>query len=332
MATRYVDSAATGAADGTSEADAWTTVDAAMDAISGLGAGPHLVYVKASASYAENPVIDTGGTSTAAVVFEGYTTTPGDGGQATITGSDTRANCVTSGIGGDANYVFKNFIFTNATGIAFNTAGDDIFSFYNCTFQNSDSAFQGDNEYQFIQCTFTGCDGSSGAMVEGDNGQTFIACSFNCASWTGNFIINGYNMTVAFCEFYGFGSAVQGVLNFDNQGGPIVVMNCTFDGENTSTSGIRFGNTNVQGPYAFINNIFYDLEYAVEGASMNPTDNAIAVNNLYNSLTAQTLTADIQNIGAVTTAPGFTNEAGDDYTLTSGANAEDAGIDASDAP
>lgn len=332
MATRYVDSAATGAADGTSESDAWTTINDAMDAISGLGAGPHLVYVKDSGSYAELVTIDTGGAANGAIVFEGYTTTPGDGGQATITGSDVRANCVTSAVAADVFYTFKNFIFTNATGAAFDMSGDEYVTFFNCTFQNSESAFLGDNYQQFIQCTFTGFDGSSGAISNHDSGTNYIACSFNCAGFSGSFIVNSYNTCFAFCEFYGFDNAIAGVVNIDAQGGANALINCTFDGENTSSSGVRISSATSEGPYAFVNNIFYDLEYAYEGQAIDPTGSALGVNNLYNSLTATSLTFALDDNGALSTAPGFTNEAGDDYTLTSGANAEDAGIDASDAP
>jgi hypothetical protein len=108
MATYYV-SAATGsdADSGLTEALAWLTVDKAMNTVT---AGDK-VWVKADGNYAELVTIDTAGTATTPIVFEGYTTTPGDGGRATITGSGARANCMVSSLtaGTHVYYIFKNF-------------------------------------------------------------------------------------------------------------------------------------------------------------------------------------------------------------------------------
>ena len=93
MTTYYVDSAATGAADGSSEADAWTTIDTAMN---NVVAGDK-VWVKASATYSETPNIDTAGTSTLAIVFEGYTTTTGDRGKVTVSGGTNNLTCALGG-------------------------------------------------------------------------------------------------------------------------------------------------------------------------------------------------------------------------------------------
>lgn len=85
--TRYVDLDATGANDGTSEADAWESfadLESSISAeVAALSAGDtYRVYCKRSATaastttawtYAENPPLGV------AVIIEGYSTTPGDG-------------------------------------------------------------------------------------------------------------------------------------------------------------------------------------------------------------------------------------------------------------
>ena len=67
--------------DGTSEANAWRTLDQAFN---GVASGDHC-YIKKCASRIDEGAIDvpTGadGTATAMTIFEGYTTTPGDNGR-----------------------------------------------------------------------------------------------------------------------------------------------------------------------------------------------------------------------------------------------------------
>lgn len=62
---------------GTSEGsgNAWKTIDKAMNTV----AAGDKVWVKASANYTELVTIDTVGSIAAPIVFEGYTSTTGDG-------------------------------------------------------------------------------------------------------------------------------------------------------------------------------------------------------------------------------------------------------------
>jgi hypothetical protein len=67
----------------------WVTIQKAADT---LAAGD-LVYVRASADYAEMVTEGTAGTSTSRIRYEGYTAIIGDGGRATIDGGGSRDKC-----------------------------------------------------------------------------------------------------------------------------------------------------------------------------------------------------------------------------------------------
>lgn len=88
--------------------NAWETLTHAA----GQVAAGDKVWVKASADYTELLTLEASGSILSPIVWEGYTTTPGDGGQATIDGENTRAANVQLD-GYDFNH-FKNFILTGA--------------------------------------------------------------------------------------------------------------------------------------------------------------------------------------------------------------------------
>ena len=110
MTVYYVDGAIgndgnDGLAEGSS--NAWATIDKAMNTVI---AGDK-VWVKATGNYNELATIDTAGTSSLNIVFEGYTSTTGDNGKVTIDAQSTRASCIADATGVGTHYVFKNFIF-----------------------------------------------------------------------------------------------------------------------------------------------------------------------------------------------------------------------------
>ena len=83
MTTYYVDGAVGNDGNaGTSEGagNAWATIDHAMNTV----AAGDKVFVKATGTYSETPVMDTVGASNNPITFEGYTTTPGDNGKVTV--------------------------------------------------------------------------------------------------------------------------------------------------------------------------------------------------------------------------------------------------------
>lgn len=80
MANVYYNSAATGANDGTSEADAYTDLQTALNSLS---AGDHLYCKRAASregSITVNLTFTTSATTGTPTIIEGYETTPGDGG------------------------------------------------------------------------------------------------------------------------------------------------------------------------------------------------------------------------------------------------------------
>src|SRR5210317_267991 len=167
MPTYYVDSAATGAADGSSEADAWTTIDTAMN---NVVAGDK-VWVKASGTYDENANIDTAGTINNWVVFEGYSTSTGDGGRPVWKNSSGQALT-------DSNtfnyYVFKNFDFDGSSSSAI--ACDGLLYFYNCYFRNNGvhGAQMFNINNVFVNCEFSG--NSFDGLNANTSNQKLVGC------------------------------------------------------------------------------------------------------------------------------------------------------------
>lgn len=138
MTTYYVDVATGNDANaGTSagSGNAWMTLQKAFDtAVAG-----DLVYIKASGTYSEQVDVDTNsGTVTAPIRFEGYTTTPGDGGQFTWDGATYCIN--TTG----KDYIrFRNVFFTGCTSFIIGAQTDypQYWWFYNCKFTSAATVF-----------------------------------------------------------------------------------------------------------------------------------------------------------------------------------------------
>jgi hypothetical protein len=135
---------------GTSEGsgNAWKTLGkAATVTIAG-----DTVWCKNNADYAEQLTITVLGSGANPITWIGYTSTPGDGGKATITGSSSRSYCV---IGSNESYYsWINFIFRDSTNNLYNDAGADWVTFHNCDFINGYSAISVDNSCVVVNCTF----------------------------------------------------------------------------------------------------------------------------------------------------------------------------------
>jgi len=109
MTTFFVsDATGNDADDGLSEANAFLTIDKAMNTV----AAGDKVFVKGDGTYSEDAVIDTVGTKTTPIVFEGYTTTTGDNGKATMSAT---TNCISTALGA-IFYLFLNFKFEDGSG------------------------------------------------------------------------------------------------------------------------------------------------------------------------------------------------------------------------
>jgi len=320
MATYYVSTSGSNAAAGTSEGAAWLTIDKGMNTV----AAGDKVWVKADGNYAELATIDTVGTTTAPIVFEGYTTTTGDGGRATITGSSTRANCVADSIAANTNiyYVFKNFRFTAATGIGFST-DCNVLVFKNCKFDNNGSHGLSCRLVSGELCEFSS-NGGSGVLGNSGSqgGSLFIGCKFYSNGATG--LSAGSFSSVLFgCIF--FSNATDNLWAFGGTNSVCAVINCVFDGDSKDSDiGISMQANAWVG--AIINSIFYDCATGIS-SDVNVGEQLISRNNLVNANTTAYVNA-ATFTGEVTSAPQFTNEVGGaDYTPAAGSPLINAGFD-----
>lgn len=296
---------------------AFATIDHGMNTV----VAGNMLNVKSSVTYNELATMDTAGTQGSPVVVRGYDSTVTDGGRVTINGeSPARANGILSGLGAvSAFYAFKNIIVTDCTGTGFAmTTATDRVTFKNCrAFLNGGWGFMGDNDIGFEACDAE--ENSSGGF-DTDLGTKAVACR----AWnnSGPGIVSTQNRVYYACLVYDNGAADG--LNVGSGG---VAIGCTADGENTGDEGIRSeDNANRT---VIVNNIIHDWATGV-AASVDQGELVIVYGNLYNSNTANTANI-IEGDNRVEDVPGFTNEAGDDYTLTSGSAAKAAGIDAAKA-
>jgi len=318
MATYYVDKAVGSDANlGTSEGsgNAWLTLDMAMNTV----AAGDLVYVKASATYTETCILDTAGTSALPIIFEGYTTTPGDGGQVTIDATGI-ASAITDSISASIYYVFKNLRFLNATsfGVDFSSTTHQCM-WKNCVFQgNGSSGLSMGNAMILENCVFrdNGSHGASGLTI-----GVAIGCIFDGNGATGIRLSYG---TVIKCLFYGNDS--QAILFLGSNGFACVVDSCTIDGQSKDTTvGIQFP-VSFHSPNVATNNIIYDCLTGIDGRDQG--NRLVSRNNLLNSNTTNYATSYQTFEGELTVAPGFFNEAGEDYRLAITSAAIAAGYDA----
>jgi hypothetical protein len=316
MATYYVSTSGSDAAAGTSEGTSWLTIDKGMNTV----VAGDKVWVKAG-TYAELVTIDTVGTATAPIIFEGYTTTTGDGGQATITGSSARANCVADSVVADTNlyYVFKNFRLTAATGAGLLTDCSRL-TFKNCKFDTNGTIGLSCRTTVCEACEFSS-NGTNGVTTSGAGGVggIFIGCKFY--SNTARGLAGGMGLVVFGCTFFNNGGDN---IRVGGGGGTLsTVLNCTFDGNaKNSDSGISWGPCDA---LAYVNNVLYDCDTGVVGDS-SMGESICSRNNLVNANTTNYTNA-ATFTGEITSAPQFTNEvAGADYTPAAGSPLINAGL------
>jgi hypothetical protein len=322
MAEWYVVSTATGAGDGTSEADAFTTIDAAFS--EPTLAGGDKIWVKATATYSEQANIDTEGSATAPIVVEGYTSTEGDNGKVTIDGG---SNCITD-TPSNNYYVFKNFIFTGASSHGVNVA--NIYAFLNCDFKdNGGNGISGGNYQMFLNCTFTG-NSVEGAQMGSNIYHRYIGCVFHTNATEAASSVGVFDVYYK-CVFYANGASSDVIQGVDDT----VVIGCTFDGDNTSG---RIIDANIESAAVIVDNIFHDADiayYTTDTTAQSGLVPGVIGYNLLSSLdtgayrdASSDLTAKYEHwgYGDVTSAPGFTDEAGDDYKLNAASPARGAGL------
>ena len=279
-----------------------------------IAAGDH-IWIRGGTDYNETATIDITGTASAPIVLEGYTTNLGDNGKATINGQSTRGQGFSSTVS-DTQYVFKNFLVKNCTDNGFENGTADNVTYKNCEADNnSNHGFNGDNGLSYEECSSHN-NGANG--YQGDNQGGFFGCQAYDNTSSGFVFATG---TCVHCVAYG-----NGASQFLHDGSDEArFVNCTADSENAaSTFGFRFSNgaSNLQ---TVINCIAYDGATGF-GSVTDRGEMVIARNNLVSSNTAD-YSSFLQGDGEVAAAPGFTDEATHDYTLTSGSAAKAAGAD-----
>lgn len=320
MATYFVDkTTGNDADDGLSEANAWATIDKAMNTV----AAGDKVWVKSGADYTETATIDTTGTQTAPITFEGYTSTIGDGGRAVINGGAARASGILDSIaaGGRVYYVFKNFQITNHTSHGVNTDQLHIF-FKNCKFDTNGGAGFNGRHAMFEGCEFSDNTGD-GAVITTTGAGVFAGCKFYRNAGDG--IDCQVSLVCAFCEFFSNGDiAIRGGAAND-AGGLMAIINCTIDGDTDDTTVGIDANISFHHEMCVLNTIVYDCATGIS-ANHGTGEQHISRANLVNANTANysgfnTVT------GEVTAAPQFNNEGAQDYSLASASPARNSGFD-----
>jgi hypothetical protein len=323
MTTYYVDGAVGNDANaGTSEGagNAWATIDKAMNTV----ASGDKVWVKATGTYSEDPVIDTAAATAATIVFEGYSSTTGDNGKVTISGT---TNSLGTTLGpGESRYVIKNFIFNGGSGAAVSLGAARANTFINCEFTGaSTDGFEGTGANNtFINCEFTS-NTQHGIDATSISGGYIVGCIFHSNGRTGLQI----GSTGAFYRnlVYNNDTAAAG-WNHGDLGTTAVVIGNTFDGENRSG---QLCDINGQSIFIAVDNVFYDSgTYGLTNPATTSHYRAFAGYNLLNDNASGTYAdaGDPELIGYqdVTTAPAFTSESTDDYTLGASSPAIDAGM------
>ncbi len=301
----------------TSSTGALLTADAAMNAV----VAGDTAYLRNDKTYSETVTIDTVGTTVSAIRVVGYGTSLDDDGQATIDAADTRANCVADSLGSVGGYyTFEEVKFTDGTGDNVNISLNAM-HWRNCEFSGAavDGLSSSGNGMVCESCIFfdvvKGCDAGNNCMFFG---CTFEDCISDAIEITYGMVVNCVfiNTGVVAIQFLG----VNGFL--------CAVYGCTIDGvgKNTTT-GIAFPSS-FWGPYVAINNIIYDCLTGISGHNSG-NHRFVGRNNLMNSNTTDYGNANYRTEpGEVTTAPQFTDEAGEDYTLGSSSPAKAVGFDA----
>lgn len=302
--------------------NAWATIDNAMNRVQ----GGDKVWVKGSVNYNELAIIDTKGSGNAPIVFEGYTSTSGDNGFATMDGESSISFCVQTSFYGEDDrefYVFKNFRFTNTNGNGVECNNNCIFK--NCKFDNNGSAG--------LQCGNVLCENCEFSDNGGQGCGTFgISVVVGCKAHnnTYGFYAFGGSLIVLYSELLNNDYGIRGYSN--NNSFPITIaVGCTIDGYGRNegagaNAGIMLG----EGPGKFmamiVNNVVLNCIAGFYNATDNEGELIISRNNLlYNNddnyVGLQTFT------GEILTDPIFNNAPSGDYRPGIGSSLKGAGYD-----
>ena len=226
MATYYVDPAAAGLNDGSSWADAFTDLQAAI----AVAAASDVVYCRGTQTLTAPITYSCSGSLTSGLIDWIGCNASGvdDGTRFVLDGNSSVANCLNSDGGGYSR--FKNFEIKGATanGVYDATADSNSCTFINCKFHlNGGTGFNGGSwgNTTYFKCSFDN-NGSYGAQSNYAGTNKYLLCTFR-----GN--LSGYYQyaNMAYSTFH------FGCIFSDNTGngaflpyGGWTIVNCVFDG------------------------------------------------------------------------------------------------------
>ena len=288
---------------------AWRTIQHAMDQVV---AGDR-VYVKDTGVYAEPAITaKTVGTSPNPIIFEGYTTTPGDLGKVTITSTGGR------GMSFGAlswYYIMKNFLFDNHSIFGVDAGNADNMMWFNCAFNNSSSnGIITDNSVMFVHCEARN---NGGVGIDADFTTTFIGCIASGNGGDGLFSAGG--------------DLIYRCVSYNNTGDAMDlssgrVIQCTIDGDSVSTEGADIASSITA---LSMENIIKDCaSIGVRlSASLQPSASFVGYNLMEGNPTNYSGgSGEFVGFSDVSGDPSFVDEAGDDYRVTEDSPAVGAGI------
>ena len=302
--------------------DPYTILEADANAVAGDN-----IYVKVGTYDVQDGVtgavlaITTSGTVGQWRMWRAYTSTIDDFsvGDAPPVVIDASTNTLTNAMTVAASYnKFIGFQFTGASSHGVSYGSSDTGSFKGCLFDgNGGRGFAGDNTFCFEVCEFT--NNTTGSDL--DNASQLIACKIH--NEPTNAFTMGSNNLVRASVFYNNGNGNNLSFNGTNN----VVDGCVFDGENQASSiGVhQSGSSNTLN--AILNNIFFDLNVGVNFNTGGVEEPFMRGYNLFYSCTTDYDVLSLMDTDVSGTSDPFTSSATRDYTLKTGSEAIDAGLD-----
>ena len=299
---------------GLTEALAWQTLHHAIDSMS----DGDKCWVKASADY----VVEDGAndcilyTDTAAgeyYTFEGYHTTPGDGGVATLNAdTNTLAYCIGNSSYNAAQYItFKYIRLTGASSHGHNQ--QRFHSFYVCCSDNNG----GVGFYNSYSGFCIGCLAYNNTS-SGYQAQALLVFCISHGNGTSEVQVNGPCIGLLAYD------ATTRVVLGDSTDRSAILINSTLDGDNAV---LGIDNTSAgERPWRVLNNIVFDCSTGFSRTTDHGDYELINNNFLYSNATDYTNCADYGDDVDGTEDP-FVDSANRDYRLKSNSEAKAKGMD-----
>jgi hypothetical protein len=302
---------------GTSEGagNAWATIGKAI--IAPIAPGDRL-FIKASASYAEdNDFSTTSGTATSPIVLEGYTTTVGDGGRATIPGNGGSRTLRTG-----AFYSVRNLVVTkdNSGGSSAGILLEGTSIAENCEvdgLSTSGRGFENAVGTYHVGCYAHDCN-TAGFRFFGIGGAFSCVTDTCSVGFANNVGTLGYFYCIAInSNSTGF----QMNSNGDNE----PMINCTVDGEDLGGTGYVNGTSG--GVSKVINCVATRCNVGMQGSASSATERTLSSNNCLFGNTSDYSGGQVAAPNEITTDPTFVDQDSNDYGPDTGSPLIFGGLD-----